>query len=354
MKKSNDILTLLDSYKLQFEPIPFTVRSIDKSFPKRFNTSKLLISGLYKTMGSSHVDCKQYFIYAPEERQAFSDLSRFDPITDLIHLDYLPLKQLLNLITTWKTPTSFSIHDHEDYKIGRPLLELAKSIHGIYPNLQSDLGKRYLDKSSKGDLYNQHFPYYDDALVLQERPGKMIVWSPYKAWEQAFTQKYKNIIQENVQKKTPPASLLDVGTSQGYFSMIAWAGHDHPYTIPKTLSAFSYRIDGKGFDMTAPDKIAETVWKYTKSTLPENKEDKLQIYISCPFQTITHALMQSFGKQLAALVPFSFRVHDVLTGYSPKLSFMSFLTSIEEKAGIFLDLQNFPEVVCIIALNEKD
>ncbi|MFK7825501.1 MAG: hypothetical protein AB8G05_15230 [Oligoflexales bacterium] len=346
MKKSNDISVLMKSYKIQFEPIPFIARSLTESFPKRFNTSKLLISGLYKVVGSTQVKCDQYFINAPEQRQAFNDLSRFDPITELIHIDFLPFKQLLKLLETWKQPTSLSIYDHQDYKIDKPLCELAQALHGIYPNLQSDLGKRYLDESLNSDLLNKHFPYTDDALVLQERPGKMVIWNPRMACEQGFSQKYKNVSSEHVQKK----SLMNVGRTQGLVSMIVWEGHDHPHTVHKQLSAMSYRLEDHGFDLTAPEKITDKIWDFAKSIFANQGDSKVHIYLSCPFQTITNALMQSFGKVLSGK-PLSFKVHDLITGYSPKLSFMSFLSSIEE-AAIFVDLSDFPEVVCVVGQNE--
>ena len=350
MKKSNDKSILMESYKIQFEPTPSIVRSLTESFPKRFNTSKLLISGLYKIIGSSRVECAQHFVYAPEQRQAFNDLSRFDPITDLINLDFLPLKQLLQLLKTWDRPTSLSIYDHEDHKVNTILYEVANALHGVYPHLQTDLGKRYLDESLHSDLLNQHFPYFDDALVLQERPGKMIVWNPRKACEQAFSQKYKNILNDIAQKKGSKPPLLDVGRSQGLTSLIAWQGHDCHHTIHKSLSAFSFTLKNQGFDLAAPEYIAEQVWSFAKSLKLGQEGQKIHTYLSCPYQTVIQSLIQSFSKVLSPSVP-SFKVHDVLTGYSSKLTFLSFLSSIE-KNSVFVDLGSFPEVICVVAQNE--
>ncbi|NRA44343.1 MAG: hypothetical protein HRU09_05240 [Oligoflexales bacterium] len=350
MKKSNDISVLMESHKIQFEPIPFAVRSLSESFPKRFNTSKLLISGLYKVIGASQVECSQHFVYAPEQRQAFNDLTRFDPITDLIHMDFLPLKQLLQLLKTWEKPSSLSIYDHTDYKLDTALWEFAGALHGVYPQLQTDLAKRYLDESLNSDLLNKHFPYIDDALVLQERPGKMLIWNPRKACEQSFSQKYKSVINEQGQKKGAKAPLLDVGKSQGLVSMVVWGGNDHSHTIHKELSAITFRLDDNGFDLTAPEKIVEQVYSFAKTVLPVSDTGKVHTYLSCPFQTVTNALMDTFSKMLSP-TQISFKVHDVLTGYSPKLSFMSFLSSIE-KSSIFIDLGSFPEILCVVGLCE--
>ena len=352
MKKSNDICVLIDSYKIQFEPVPFIVRALSESFPKRFNHSKLLISGLYKVIGSSHVECAQHFINAPEQRQAFNDLSRFEPITNLIHIDFMPLKQLLLLLKTFQEPTSLSIYDHQDYKISKQLCELANAVNGVYPHFQSDLAKRYLDESLHSDLLNNHFPHIDDSLVLQERPGKMINWNPRKSCEQAFSQKYKNLLSDPGQKKVSKPSLMNVGKSQGLASMIIWAGNNHPHAVHKKISAMHYFLEDHGFDLSAPEKIAAKIWNFANTVSRAHDDDKVHVYLSCPFQTITNTLLQSFTMQGSSNPP-TFKIHDVLSGYSPKLSFMSFLSSTE-RSSIFVDLGDFPEILCIVSQKEED
>ena len=260
-------------------------------------------------------------------------------------MDYLPLKQLLLLLPTWEKPTSLSIYDEHDYRLNQALYELAVILHGIFPRLQSQLGQRYLSKALHFDFFKQHFRDHDLTTVLQERSGKMLIWNSKKAWEQAFGQRYKHVFSEPNPKKPASQELVDAGRSRGLASTILWTGHAHPHTVHKDLNAICFTLGDQGFDLATPGKIAQEVWEFARTCLPTHKQKVIYLYLSCPYPALVEALIQSF-EQLKSLAPLGYKIHDILAGYSPKLSFMSFLSSTDQLA-IFVDVENFPEILCI-------